>query len=139
MVVSGRVQRPFATRPWALAVLVALYRPLEWDHVHGTRHKTPAHMARLLLARLMRWFPERPFIFVGDASDGTSETARFGQLHHQHLTLVRQWSGDAAWYEPPPPRPCRTMGRPRVKGQNLASPPEVVASPAQRTRLLVAW
>jgi hypothetical protein len=40
---------------------------------------------------------------------------------------------------PHPPRMCRTMGRPRVKGQKLASPQAVVASPAQRTSLIVAW
>jgi hypothetical protein len=42
-------------------------------------------------------------------------------------------------YEPPPPRTRHTMGRPRVKGQKLASPQEVVAHTAKRTRLTVAW
>jgi hypothetical protein len=32
-----------------------------------------------------------------------------------------------------------TMGRPRVKGQKLASPQEVVADTVTRTRLRVAW
>jgi hypothetical protein len=31
------------------------------------------------------------------------------------------------------------MGRPRVKGQKLASPHEVVGNTAERTRLTVAW
>jgi DDE superfamily endonuclease len=96
-------------------------------------------MARLLLARLMRWFPERHFIVVGDSGYGTSETARFCQQHHRHLTLVSKFYGDAALYEPPPPRTRRTMGRPRVKGQKLASLQAVVASTAQRTSLIVAW
>jgi hypothetical protein len=139
VVVSVLVKLPFAIRPWALPVLVALYRPPEWDQVHGKRHKTPAHMARLLLARLMRWFPERHFILVGDSGYGTSETARFCQQHHRHLTLVSKFYGDAALYEPPPPRTCRTIGRPRVKGQQLASPQEVVANTSQRPRLRVTW
>jgi hypothetical protein len=42
-------------------------------------------------------------------------------------------------YEPPPPRTRRTMGRPRVKGQKLASPQEVVAHTDKRTSLRVAW
>jgi hypothetical protein len=139
VVVSVLVKLPCATRPWALPVLVALYRPPEWDQVHGTRHKTPAHTARLLLARLMRWFPERHFILVGDSGYGTSETARFCQQHHRHLTLVSKFYGDAALYEPPPPRTRRTIGRPRVKGQKLASPQEVVANTSQRPRLRVTW
>jgi hypothetical protein len=133
------VKRPFAVRPWALPVLGAVYRSPEWARAHGTRHQTPAHLTRLLLARLMRWFPARQFIVVGDTGYGTSETARFCRKHSRHLTLVRQCYRDAALYEPPPPRTCRTMGRPRVKGQKLASPQEVVAQATQRRRLTVTW
>ena len=139
VVVSVLVKLPFATRPWALPILVALYRSPEGEGGHGTRHKTPAHLARLLLARLMRWFPERRFIFVGDSSYGTSATARFCQKHRQHLTLVSTCYGDAALYEPPPPRTRHTMGRPRVKGQKLPSPQAVVANTTTRIRLAVAW
>jgi DDE superfamily endonuclease len=139
VVLSVLVKLPFATRPWALPVLVALYRPPEWDRVHRRRHKTPAHIARLLLARLMRWFPERHFIIMGDTGYGTSETARFCRRHHRHLTLVSKFYGDAALYEPPPPRRRSTLGRPRVKGQKLPSPQEVVAHSAYRTRLMVVW
>jgi SRSO17 transposase len=120
-------------------VLVALYRSPEWARAHGTRHKTPAHLVRLLLARLVRWFPARQFIDVGDTGYGTSETARFCRKHCRHLTLVSKFYRDAALYEPPPPRTHRTMGRPRMKGQRLASPQEAVAQTAQRMRLTVAW
>jgi DDE superfamily endonuclease len=139
VVVSVLVKLPVATRPWALPILVALYRPPEWDRVHGTRHKTPAHLARLLLARLVRWFPHRHFIFVGDTGYGTSETARFCRQHRRHLTLVSKFYGDAALYEPPPSRTPSTIGRPRVKGQKLPSPQKVVAHSTRRTRLVVAW
>jgi hypothetical protein len=138
-VISVLVQLPIATRPWALPVFVALYRPPQWDRVQGTRHKTPAHISRPLLARLMRWFPERHFICVGDSGYGTSETARFCQHHRQHLTLVSKFSGDAALYEPPPPRTRRTIDRPRIKGRKLASPQEVVANTIKRTCSTVAW
>jgi DDE superfamily endonuclease len=139
VVVSVLVKLPVATRPWALPVLVALYRPPEWNRMHGTRHKTPAYLARLLLARLIRWFPNRCFIFVGDTGYGTSETARFCSKHSRHLTLVSKFYGDAALYEPPPPRTQGTMGRPRVKGRKLPSPQEVVAQRTRRARLVVAW
>jgi hypothetical protein len=139
VVLSVLVKFPFAIRPWALPVLVALYRDPNWDQAHGRRHKTPAHLARLLLARVVRWFPERQFIFVGDTGYGTSETARFCRTYGRHLTLVSKFYGDAALYEPPPPRTRHTMGRPRVKGQKLASPQTVVAHTAQRTRFTVAW
>jgi hypothetical protein len=139
VVVSVLVKLPVATRPWALPVLVALYRPPEWDRMHGRRHKTPAHMARLLLARLVRWFPERHFIFVGDTGYGTSETARFCRQRRRCLTLVSKFDRDAALYKPPPPRTRRTIGHPRVKGPKLPSPQEVVAHRARRAHLAVAW
>jgi hypothetical protein len=87
-VLSVLVKFPFATRSWALPVWAALYRPPAWDRAPGTRPKTPAHLARLLLARQIRWFPERHFSFVGDTGSGTSETARFGPPHRHHLTVV---------------------------------------------------
>ena len=138
-VVSVLVKFPFAVRPWALPVLVALYRDPAWDQAHGTRHQTPAPLARLLLARVVRWFPERQFICVGERGYGTSETARCCRKHERHLTLVSTCYGDAALYEPPPPRTRPPMGRPRGKGQKLASPEQVVANTVNRTRLTVAW
>jgi hypothetical protein len=77
VVVSVLVKLPCATRPGALPVLIALDRAPEWEQAHGTRHKTPAHSARLWLARCIRWFPARQGIFAGDPGYGTSETARF--------------------------------------------------------------
>jgi SRSO17 transposase len=139
VVLSILVKCPFATRPWALPVFVALYRPPEWNRLHGRRHKTPAHLARLLRARLMRWFPHHHCIFVGDSGYGTSETARFGSTYRRSLTLVGKFYGDAALYAPPPPRTRRTMGRPRVKGRKLASPQAVVAHTAERISRTVAW
>jgi hypothetical protein len=53
--------------------------------------------------------------------------------------LVSKFDADAAWYEPPPRRTRRTIGRPRVKGQKRASPQQVVAHTAKRTSLTVAW
>ena len=41
VVLAVLVKFPFASRPWALPVLVALYRTPEWDREHGRRHKTP--------------------------------------------------------------------------------------------------
>jgi hypothetical protein len=139
LLLSVLVKLPFAIQPWALPILVVLYRPPEWDRLHGTRYKTPAHLTRRLLARWVRWFPNRHFSFVGDSGYGTSATARFCRQRHRHLTLVSQFYGEAALYEPPPPRTRRTMGRPRVKGQKLASPQEVVAHRTHRIRLTVAW
>ena len=57
VVLAVLVKFPFASRPWALPVLVALYRTPEWDREHGRRHKTPCELMRQLLAVLIHWFP----------------------------------------------------------------------------------
>jgi hypothetical protein len=76
---------------------------------------------------------------VGDTGDGPRETARCCRTYGRHLTWVSTFDRDAALSEPPPPRTPSTMGRPRVQGQTLASPHEVVAQTPQRTPLTVAW
>jgi hypothetical protein len=118
--------------------LVALSRDPEWNQAPGRRHNTPAPLVRLLWARLVRWFPARHGSVAGDTGYGTSETARFCGQQHTHLTLVSKVDGAAACYAPAPPRTRRTMGRPRVKGQKLASPQEGVAHTAERPRRRVA-
>jgi DDE superfamily endonuclease len=139
VVVSMLVKLPVATRPWARPVLVAVSRPPAWDPVQGTRHQPPAHLARRLLARLVRWFPNRHFICRGDTGYGTSETARCCRQRRRHRTVVSTFYRDAALDEPPPLRTRRTIGRPRVTGRKLPSPQEVVAHRTHRTHLAVAW
>jgi hypothetical protein len=139
IVLSVRGQLPLAVRPWALPMVIAWDRRPEWEPTHGTRHRTPAPRARLLWARGRRWCPARQCLVVGDTGDGTREPARGGRHHRRHLTWVGTFPREAALDASPPPRPRRTMGRPRVKGPTLASPPEVVAHTAERTRLTVAW
>jgi hypothetical protein len=139
MVLSILVKFSFATRPWALPVLVALYRSEQWNTKHGRRHKTPATLMRQLLAVLIHWFPQRHFIFSGDGSYGTHELARFAHRHRGHLTLVSRFYANANLYAAPPTvRGKRNFGRPRKKGAKQPSPQEVVAG-AKRRRMRVRW
>jgi hypothetical protein len=62
------VQFPFATRPWALPVVVALYHSEARNTKLGRRHKTPSVLMRQLLAVLRQWHPQRRFLFAGDGS-----------------------------------------------------------------------
>lgn len=132
------VKFPFATRMWALPVLVALYRSKKVNAKEGRRHKTPPELMRQLLAALIRWFPDRKFIFAGDGNFNTHELAGFAHRHRDRLTLVSRFFPDANLYAlPPKPRPG-TRGRRRKKGAKLASPSEVVAK-SKRSRLTVDW
>src|SRR5438105_1144677 len=61
VVLTILVKFPFAVRPWALPVLVALYRSAADDLQAGRRHKTPQHWLRQLCCVLLRWFRQRQF------------------------------------------------------------------------------
>jgi hypothetical protein len=124
VVLSIVVKLPFCSRPWALPVLEALYRPEELNKAEGRRHKTPPQIAKGLMAQLMHWFPERKFVFVGDGGFASHELAAFAHRHRRRCALVALFHGDAALYEAPPA--YRGKGRPRVKGAKLPSPAEVV-------------
>jgi hypothetical protein len=136
VVLAVLVRFPCATRPWALPVLVDLYRSEADDHQRGRPHRTPAQLMCRLLRLLLRWFPERRFVFVGDAGYGTHEVARFCHSHRPRLTLISKLHPDANLFEPPPPYDGR--GRPRVKGQRLPKPRAAVAT-AARQSLRVDW
>jgi len=136
VVLAVLVRFPFAARPWALPVLVDLYRSAEEDRRRRRPHRTPAHLLCRLVRLLLLWFPERSFLLVADGNYGTHAVARFAWRHRARLTLISKFPRDANLYEPPPP--YRGKGRPRVKGVALPKPHEVVAT-AQRRRLHVAW
>lgn len=136
VVLAVLVKFPFASRPWALPVLVDLYRSEEEDRRRRRPHRTPAQlMCRLLRLVLLR-LPGRRFVFVGDSTFGTHEVARFCRRHRARLTLVSKLHPDANLFEPPPP--YAGTGRPRVKGAPLPKPRRAAAA-GKRRRLTVGW
>jgi hypothetical protein len=136
VVLAVLVKFPFATRRWALPVLVDLYRAPELDRAEKRPHKTPAQLMCRLLRLLLIRFPGRTFVFTGDSGYGTHEVARFCYRHRDRLTLVSKLHPDANLFEPPPPYAGK--GRPRVKGARVPKPRQAAAT-APRTRLTVVW
>lgn len=138
VVLAVLVKFPFASRPWALPVLVALYRSAVEDRRCGRSHRTPADLARQLVAVLLRWFPQRRFLLTGDGGFSTHDLACFAQRHAPRLTQVGRFYPNANLYAPPPTNRPRRGGRPRLKGRKLAAPKQVVAR-SKRQRLTVRW
>jgi hypothetical protein len=162
VVLTILVQFPFAVRPWALPVLVALYRSAERTKSKSRkakdktkakakqrarrkaqaakpRHKTPSELMRQLLALLIHWFPDRQFVFAGDGGYGTHALARFAHRHRRHLSLVSLFYPNAGLYDPPPEVVGKRNGRPRKKGAQRPAPEAVVAATPEPTTLNVSW
>lgn len=136
VVLAVLVKVPFATRRWALPVLVDLYRPPEVSAAEGRRHRTPAQLMCRLLRLLLIRFPGRTFVFAGDSGYGTHEVARFCRRHRTRLALVSKCHPDINLFASPPP--YAGNGRPRVKGARLPKPRQAAAT-APRARLSVVW
>ena len=143
IVLAILVKLPYTNRPFALPVLIALYRSKQCNAQEGRRHKTPAELMCGLLAIVMHWFPERKFVFAGDAAYGSHLMARFADRHRKRLSLVSKFVPDANLFAPAPrrnnsKRKNNQVGRPRVKGKALPKPREVVAKKKGK-RLRVRW
>lgn len=136
VVLAVLVRFPWATRPWALPVLVDLYRSEEDDRARRRPHRTPAQVMATLLRIMLLWFPDRRFVFVGDAGYGTHELARFVHRHRAPLTLVSKLHPEANLFDPPPP--YKGSGRPPVKGARRPKPSQAAAAAAPRSET-VAW
>jgi hypothetical protein len=137
VVLAVLVKLPFAARPWALPLLVDLYRSEQDDRARKRPHRTPARIMCGLLRLLLIRFPGRTFVFAGDSGYGTHEVARFCHRHRTRLTLVSKLHPDANLFDPPP-RYTGT-GRPRVKGDRRQKPRQAVAAAKTFTRHHVGW
>jgi hypothetical protein len=115
-------------RPWALPVLCGMCVSPKLSATIGVRPKTPSQLARQMLIRLMRWFPDRKFVLTGDYQVVTHETAEFARRHADRVTVIGRLRGDANLYAPPrdPKRRSRT-GALAKKGRKLPSPARRVA------------
>jgi hypothetical protein len=137
VVLAVLVRFPFATRPWALPVLVALYRSEEDNRARQRPHRTPAQLMCELLRILRMWFPGRRLVFVGDSGYGTHEVARFAHRHRLGLTLISKLHPKANLFTAPPR--YSGQGRPRVKGAALPKPCQVADAARRLRRRTVAW
>src|SRR5919202_3346301 len=122
---------PWAGCVWALPFLTVLAPSEQSSAQHRRRHKKLTDWARQVLLQTARWRPGRRVITVGDSSFSAIQLLRdVGR----HLCMISRLRLDAGLYEPAPPRPQGTLGRPRVKGARLPSLLERLADPATTWR-----
>jgi len=140
VVLAVLVRFPFARRPWALPVLVALYRTEEDNQRYARRHKTPPQLLGQLLLVLLRWFPDRHWVCAADGNYATHELAGLAHRYQPRLTYLSHFYADANLYEAAPVvQGKKPSGRPRKKGRPLPKPQEVVARTRRRQPLNVSW
>jgi hypothetical protein len=137
VVLAVLVRFPFATRLWALPILVALYLTEGENTKQRRRHKTPSQLLRQQLCALMHWFPGRQFLLAADGNYATHELAKLAARFPGRLTFVSKFYPDANLHAPAPA--YSGHGRPPQKGRELPGPAAVVAQASKRQRLNVGW
>src|SRR5579864_9418391 len=103
------------------------------------RHKTPALLARQMLAVLMHWFPDRRFILLGDWGFASHDLALFCHRHRRRVKLVARTRADMNLYALPPKTKRPGPGRLARKGRKLPTPAQTVAATSSRRQATVRW
>jgi hypothetical protein len=116
---------PWAGRIWALPFLTALVPSERACRERGRRHKPLLDVGRQLALQAHRWLPGRDLVLVGDS--GFSALLFLDAMRRGGITAITRLRLDAALYEPAPPRPPGTIGRPRTKGARLPNLSDVLA------------
>jgi hypothetical protein len=128
---------PGIDRPWALPILSGLCKDKRTGKKIGQRQKPGSVLSRQLLIRLMRWFPERRFILLGDSKALSHALACFARRHADRVTVISRLRSNANLYGEPAPRK-RVGTTPLKKGKKLPAPREQIRTLVHQ-QATVAW
>jgi hypothetical protein len=108
---------PWIGRVWALPFFTVLAPSERYHQQRDIRHKKVPDWGRQMIGQLRRWLPDRLLVVVADSTYAVLELLAACQGLPNPVTMVTRLRLDAALYDPAPPRPPGTTGRPRVKGE----------------------
>jgi hypothetical protein len=136
LVMCVLVKLPGIDRPWALPILCGLCCTEKVAKQTGYRRKSPSALSLQFLIRLMRWFPDRRFILLGDSRATSHRLACFAHRHSDRVTLISRLRSDANLYA----KPSATRGRGGYarKGKKLPSPSKQ-APQLKPEQSIIAW
>jgi hypothetical protein len=137
LVMCVLVKLPGIDRPWALPILCGLCCTQKVATQTGYRRKSPSELSLQFLIRLMRWFPNRRFILLGDSRATSHRLACFAHRHRDRVTLISRLRSDANLYAKPSVRRARGGGLAR-KGRKLPAPVQQVPQLTPR-QSIIAW
>ncbi len=119
------VEVSWADCVWGLPFLSVLCPSERYYKQLGRPHQKLTDRAAQVIRLVARWLPDRVLVFVADSSFATFELLALAS-GIPNLSLVTRLRMDAQlWAEAPPRKPGQT-GRPRLKGERLASPQQVL-------------
>jgi hypothetical protein len=129
-----------AGRAWALPFLTGLCPAKRFDEQGGRRHQPGTERAWQIIRLGVRWLPGRDRVWGADRSWAALELLAKVQPVPR-ASLLPRLRRDAALYDPLPPRPPGTRGRPRLKGTRRPTLETVLADarPPWPPGLVAQW
>ncbi len=116
VVLALRVPSPWGGEPLALPVMVCLHRKSKEGATEEEEELSLIELAASMVFQLIKWLPNHRFRLVADGA--YASLLRYDFPRTAVITRIRR---DAALFDLAPPRTGR-RGRPRTKGQRLATP-----------------
>jgi len=133
VVLAVMVRLPFAPkRTFSLPILFRLYLNKAAAKRHRVRYRSRPELAVTLLERIGARHPAEHFhVFTDSSYGGKSVLAHLPA----HFDLTSRLPLNARLYAPPPKRTPGTVGRPRVRGEALPRPQQMLEGRARRVTL----
>lgn len=122
VVLAVVIRVPLSKRPWALPVLLRLYRTRTSCAKKRLAYKKKTELAREMLGVFAGWVGERRVEIVADCAYCNSTVA---DGLPRNLVLFGAMRPDAVLTAPPTAQEQKRGGRPRVRGKRLSTPEQV--------------
>lgn len=119
------VEVSWAGAVWGLPFLSVLCPSERYYEQLGRPHQKLTERAAQVFKLVARWLPTRHLVFVADSSFATFELLALAS-RIPNLSLVTRLRLDAQLWAKAPARKPRQIGRPRLKGERLPSPQQVL-------------
>ncbi len=124
LVMAISIHFKFAKRAFALPFFSVLEPSKKSLKAQGKRHKTTLDWSVQMVMQLVRWFPNVPFILVGDGGFACAKLALI--CFKMNIALVSRLKMNARIYAIPEPSPKGKRGRKSKKGARLISFKEMI-------------
>lgn len=130
------LKMPLCSVPWALPIRAMLYNSEKADQKLLCPHLPKTQLIQRMLRLLMKQYPDRRFIVLGDGGIASHELAVWCQRHSERIVLIGRLRGDANLYGPAV-RKSRS-GRIPLKGKKLPKPRDLIQDARLRRTARIA-
>lgn len=136
VVLAVLVDVPFSRRPWALPILLRLYRTKKECRRHRSVYRKKTELAKEMLAVVLSWLPQRRIDLAADSAYCNRTVLR--ELPKRVVVFGAMCAKAQLTALPPPAKPGKP-GRRRLRGETLPNPQALAHDQAAPWHRTTAW